>query len=71
MEVVERNGTVLFEPVGEAKSQFRRQAANSRCQMGHDDRVDAVGDWVACEYEDGMIPTSSDIGEPDLARFTG
>ncbi|MGF1598379.1 MAG: hypothetical protein ACFCVK_15845 [Acidimicrobiales bacterium] len=35
--------------------------------MGHDDCVDTVGDGIACEDENGTIPTSSDIGKPDLA----
>ncbi len=69
MEVVERNDTVLPEPVGEAESQLRRQSADRPGQMGHDDCVDAVGDGVAGEDENGTIAASSDVSEPDLAPF--
>ena len=37
--------------------------------MRHDDCVDAVGDGVACEDENGLITASSDVSEPHLAPF--
>ena len=69
MKVVERNDAVLFEPIAEAQSQFRRQPADRRCQTGHDDSVNTVGNGIACEDENGTIPAASDIGKPDLAPF--
>ena len=69
VEVVERDDAVLFEPIAETESQLRRQSADRCCQMGHDDCIDAVGDGVAGEDENGTIPASSDISEPDLAPF--
>ena len=67
MEVVERNDAILFEPIAGPQSKFRGQPSNCRCQIGHDDCVDTVGDGVACEDENWTISASSDIGKPDLA----
>ena len=69
VEVVERNDAVLFEPITKAQPQFRRQPADRRCQTGHDDGVDTVGDGVACEDQNRTISAPSDIGKPDLAPF--
>ena len=69
MEVVERDDAVLSEPIADAESQLRRQSADRRCQMRNDDRVDAVGDGVACEDENGPITASSNVSEPDLPPF--
>ena len=52
---------------GAGESSDDSPTTNRRGQLGHDNGIDTVGDWIAGEDENGPVAAPSDIGKPDLS----